>query len=380
MKRVFAKTSLSSSRRFAAGIDVSPAGVRVVVISQRLAGSAEIRVEHVGYAPLPIDAMVQAEIIDPAAVAASIVTALEVFFNHGAGASLRAAMALPPAATVLATLPLAQCEPPEQPKHRHDTFVPGVPDRTVADAVWRGVTRVPSELALDRLEPGVRAQAEALSGLERSALAVDWLRAGAPYVPSDHLTIAAAAQELIDARIETAVGAGLHLVALDAEPLAALRACRFDAAREVDDDEIYAVLWIGHDSFYLWALQRGQRVRELRMPLTSVTAQSILSPLSTFARGLTTQIALPGTAAQFDNPLDCAWVAGELDELVRLGIDLDVIGAALGCPVFEFDCNSEHPHTGASVATSPSPSPVRSHCRPAVLAVAFGLALRAVLL
>jgi len=55
-----------------------------------------------------------------------------------------------------------------------------------------------------------------------------------------------------------------------------------------------------------------------------------------------------------------------------------VIGAALGCPVFEFDCNSEHPHTGASAATSPSPE--RSHCRPAVLAVAFGLALRAVLL
>jgi len=220
----------------------------------------------------------------------------------------------------------------------------------------------------------VRAQAEALSGLERSALAVDWLRAGAPYVPSDHLTIAAAAQELIDARIETAVGAGLHLVAIDAEPLAALRACRFDAAREVDDDEIYAVLWIGHDSLYLWALQRGQRVRELRMPFTSATAENLLSPLSTFARGLTAQIALPGPAAQFDNPLDCAWVAGEFDELVPLGIDLDVIGAALGCPVFEFDCNSEHPHAGAATT-----QPERSPYRPAVLAVAFGLALRAVL-
>jgi hypothetical protein len=142
----------------------------------------------------------------------------------------------------------------------------------------------------------------------------------------------------------------------------------------VGDEEIYAVLWIGHDSLYLWALQRGQRVRELRMPFTSTAAENILASLSAFAQGLTEQIALPGAAAQFDNPLDCAWVAGELDELVALGIDLEAIGAALGCPVFEFDCNSEHPHAGAATTQLG-----RSTYRPAVLAVAFGLALRAVL-
>src|ERR1700731_1615448 len=131
MKRAFAKTHPTGCRRFAAGGDVSPAGGRAVVISQRLAGLAEIRVEHVGHVPLPPDAMATTEIVDPAAVAVAIVNALEAFFRHGAAASLRAVMALPPHATLLTTLPLGQCQGPAPHRQTEDAFMPGVPDRTL---------------------------------------------------------------------------------------------------------------------------------------------------------------------------------------------------------------------------------------------------------
>jgi hypothetical protein len=376
MKRAFAKTSPARCRRFAVGLDVAPSEVRAVVVSQRLSGPAEVRIEHIGQAPVPADAVTRAEILEPPAVAAAIVQALANFRRHGVAASLRAAMALPPHAMVVATLPQSQCLTDLARRAADPPFVPGVPDRAVMRAIWQGITRSPGDPSLDRLEPGVRAQAEALSGIERSALALDWFAAGGAYVPADHLTIAAAAQQHVDARLEAAAGAGLHLVAIDAEPVAALRACRFDAAREVSPDEIYAVLWFGGDSLYLWALQRAQRLRELRLPLVLPNPQELLGALGNFLSGLSTQLAQQDGAVP-DNPLGCVWVAGELEQLCYLGISLDTIGDALACPAFEFDACCGYVDAALSTPHA-APSQALGTSRPGVLAVAFGLALRGV--
>ncbi len=376
MKRAFAKTSPARCRRFAVGLDVAPTQVRAVVLSQRLSGPAEVRVEHIGQAPVPADAVTRAEILEPPAVAVAIVQALADFRRHGVAASLRAAMALPPHATVLATLPQSQCRPDLARSAAASASVPCMPERPLMRALWQGITRSPGDPALDRLEPGVRAQAEALSGIERSALALDWFAASGAYVPADHLTIAAAAQQHVDARLEAAAGAGLHLVAIDAEPVAALRACRFDAAREVGPDEIYAVLWLGGDSLYLWALQRAQRLRELRLPLVLPNPQELLGALGNFLSGLSTQLAQQ-EGALADPPLGCVWVAGELEQLGYLGLSLDAIGDALACPAFEFDACCEY--VGAALSTQQAgPPQALGAPRAGVLAVAFGLALRGV--
>lgn len=363
------KSMVLNGRRFAAGIDINPKGVRVVVMSRRLIGQIELCVEHIGIASLPDEVMAGAELLDPAAVSYAIINALGTFYSPRVAASLRVAMAIAPSATLVATLPRSQLD------SAPDSFAPAA-SRASAAGHYAGRPRSrPSlhDMALDDLEPAIRAHVEARLGIERNSLAVDWFASRGPLSTPDHLTIAAAGREHIDARIEVAAGAGLQLVAIDAEQVAALRACRYDATREVDPDEVYAVLWIGDDSTHLWAIHQGRPIRELRLLVQRNIPTSLLASLAVFAKSVTSE----NTGGSHDLlrsglpvVLDCAFVAGDLDSLIEWGITLDDISIALGCTVFEFDascqCEDRAPVNLPAVRSS-------------VLAVAFGLALRGVL-
>jgi len=357
-----------NGRRYAAGIDINAKGIRLVVMSRRLMGPPELCVEHIGIAPLSDEAMAGPELIDPAAVSCSIVSALGTFYSPRVAASLRVAMAIAPSATLIASVPRAQLDTAP------GNFGAAASRASAGRSTGRARSRARlHDLALDDLEPAVRAHVEARLGIERSALAVDWFAGRGPLSTPDHLTIAAAAREHIDARIDAAAGAGLQLIAIDAEPVAALRACRYDATREVDPDEIYAVLWLGDDSTHLWAIHQGRPIRELRVLAQRNIPTSLLASLAVFAKSITSESTPDARNMPFAAEpvvLDCAFVAGDLDSLIDAGITLDDISIALGCSTFEFDaaCQCE----GRVPVALPA-------IRPAALAVAFGLALRSVL-
>lgn len=366
------KTLTLNGRRFAAGIDINPKGVRVVVMSRWLAGPAGPCVEHIGIAPLPLEAMAGPELLDPPAVSDAIIQALGTFYTPRSAASLRVAMAIAPSATLVTTVPRAQLEPVHG--RRPELSAAVLASQSVACGTPAAML---DPMALDELEPAVRAHAEALLGVERSTLAVDWFASRSPLAMPDHLTIAAAARDHIDARIDAAAGAGLQLVAIDAEPVAALRACRYDATREIEPDEMYAVLWLGDDSTHLWAIYRGRPVRELRLLVQPDMPASLLASLAMFAKSLVGEqasaaspAACPTGCAPLPPVLDGILVAGDFERLLEAGITLDDISAALGCAAFEFDaaCQCE----GRAAVALPA-------LRPAALAVAYGLALRGVL-
>lgn len=353
-----------NGRRYAAGIDINAKGVRVVVMSRRLLGQIELCVDHIGIAPLPGEAMSGPELLDPAAVSYAIINALGTFYSPRIAASLRVAMAIAPSVTLVSAVPRSSLDPAA------DSLAPQAsrassPNRRSGSL---GARSTLLDMALDDLEPAIRAHAEARLGIERNSLAVDWFASRGPLSTPDHLTIAAAAREHIDARIDAATGAGLQLIAVDAEPVAALRACRYDATREVDPDEIYAVLWLGDDSTHLWAIHQGRPIRELRLLVQREIPISLLASLAVFAKSIACESV--GGKRKVPVVLDCAFVAGDLDSLINAGITLDDISIALDCAVFEFDPSSQC-EGRASIALP--------EIRPAVLAVAFGLALRGAL-
>jgi len=353
-----------NGRRYAAGIDVNPKGVRVVVMSRRLTGQVELCVEHLGIAPLSGEVMAGPELLDPAAVSYAIINAFGSFYSPRIAASLRVAMAIAPSATLVSSVPRSQLDPAA------DSFASPASRASNAGCRTGRARSRPTllDMALDDLEPAIRAHAEAQLGVERSMLAVDWFASRGPLSTPDHLTIAAAAREHIDSRIDAAAGAGLQLVAIDAEPVAALRACRYDAAREVDLEEVYAVLWLGEDSTHLWAIHQGRPIRELRLLVQRDIPISLLASLAVFAKSITTEKAMGERRVPV--VLDCAFIAGDLERLIEAGITLDDISVALDCVVFEFDptdqCESRMPVAMPAI-------------RPAAFAVAFGLALRGVL-
>ena len=170
---------LLNGLRFAAGIDICPDGVRTVVMSHKLGGLTRPCLEHIGVAPLAPDAMAGAELLDTRGASLAIVQTLGTLYSPRFAASLRVAMAIAPSATLIATVPRGQLE-------RADEVDPVPPD------VRRHATA--DDATLDDLEPAIRAHAEALLGLERSTMAVDWFAQRGPLATPDHLTIAAAAR------------------------------------------------------------------------------------------------------------------------------------------------------------------------------------------
>ncbi len=237
---VFRTSLLLAMRRFAAGIDVSPQAVRLVVLSRRLRGDGPVRLDCVASVPLRAGVMAGAEIVDRPAVALALCELFECLPTERLACSLRCAMAIPASATLTASVPLEQLAP-------------------------RNRSRYTDGYSLATLEPAVLIEAERIAGIERHALAVDWfldespLRAGA-------VTIAATARQHLEARIECAAIAGISLTAIDGEPHAALRALRHAAALELDVNEAYAAIWVGADGVYGWRIVDDAIADEVRYP------------------------------------------------------------------------------------------------------------------
>lgn len=329
---------LLGARRFGAGIDIGARGVTMVVLSQRLFGGGPLRIEWLGRAPLVREALQGVEIVDRQA----LVGALQEVFGalpHGcAQASLRCAMALPPGATLLASVPLARL--------------------ATAPAAQAAARRVDVSGIYTELEPLVLAEAERVSGVERTELAVDWrvgplgLECGVASVHEAQIMIAATARAHLEARIECAAMAGVALCAVDDEGHAALRAMRHAAAFELPPHEPWVALWIGADGVHGWFVAEESVVRTMRFP--ALEHADLVEALRDLA----------GT-----EQTGCALVAGDIAMLHGVHFSLADIGDVLGCPVLPFECaplaDVDRP-LDASLRNDPS------------CAVAFGLAMRGV--
>ncbi|MDQ7980094.1 pilus assembly protein PilM [Paraburkholderia sp. SARCC-3016] len=301
------KTSLEMAvRRFAAGIDLGPQTVRLVVLSRSICGNGPLRIDCVASMPVRSGAMAGAEIVDRPAVAQALFDVFDCMPSEHILLSLRCAMAIPGSATLTASVPLEQLQ-------------------QLAPTMRRTRSRRPvAEYAegdmLSALEPAVLIEIERIAGVERHALAVDWyvdrsaLRGG-------EVTIAATARQHLEARIECAAIAGISLTAIDGEPHAALRAMRYSAKQELEPGDEYAALWVAGDGVYGWRLADD----------TVVTSMHYPSPehgcLADALRDL-------GEGAR----LSTVFVAGDVDLLDGVSMSLADIGDVLGCMVFPFEC------------------------------------------
>lgn len=321
---------LPTSRRFAAGIDVSRRQVRLAVLS-RARHEVSVRVEWLGAASLEEGAMSGVTIVDRTAVATTLAQLLGKWPQRRAVRLLRCAMAVPGSATVLASVPLedaggASCDSPMQ--------------------------------AFDAMAPVAMAAAERAAGLERSALALDWfIEEGARADGVDRgrrMTVAATAREHLQARVEVAAVAGVALSAVDGEPPAALRALWHTAAFEYGEGACFVALWVGNDGVYAWRIANEVVEAHVRYP------GSEYEDLACALR------SLAGVHAP-------AWAVagGELELIAEIGFSLADIGDLLGCSVVPFECA---PFCDDDACDEPI-VPGRWRLAP-TFAVAFGLALR----
>ena len=332
-------TLLSAKRRFAAGIDVSPREVRLVVASRKRRSELPVRVEWIGATPLPVGAMSGAQLVDRAAVAAALSSLCARWPRRRALRGLPCAMAIPGGATAIATYALD------------------------AAASLQG-RRGPGEI--DPLEPVMLDEAERLCGLERDALSIDGWGSGegddrrsddgaASARRAPCVTLAATPRRHLEARAEVAACAGVALAAVDGEPLAALRALAYAAEHAMPTSDRYAAIWAGYDGIYGWRIADWTVEASFRFPGGEhADLESALSAIA--ARG----------------PRERALVGGDLRLLERVGLSLADIGERLGCVAEPFDCApfcvDGHPFAGAGGGRY-GPT----------FAVAFGLALRGVM-
>ncbi|MCF7695439.1 pilus assembly protein PilM [Mycetohabitans sp. B2] len=320
---------LSVGRRFAAGIDITPSEIRMAVASRRLADGADVRVEHLAAQPLPAGVVEDAEILRPECVSRALSVLRDGIPIRRSLASVRYAMALPPAVTYTGVTSLAELA----------RRTPGLASAQHACA------------AFDELEPAVLAEAERLFGVDPSSIVVDWLMADRDDDP-DAVTITAASRDWLDIRIATAAAANIVLSTVDGEAAAALRACRLQGALVLPADCCWCAIWAGGGTVYAWLL-RGTMVRREWHALPGHRGP-ILD-------------ALRDALASDD--LSGAVVSGEVAAIAAAGLDFDALRGALGCDPQLFRCA---PFCRALIAAQPcSNSPA--------YAVAFGLAMRGVL-
>ncbi len=335
---------LSAVRRFAAGIDVSPCEVRLVIASRRRRGGVPVRVEWLGAAPLAAGVMSGADLVDRAAVAAALSSLCAKWPRRRAMRGMRCAMAIPGGTTTIATFEMPATGPSA---HR----LGGCPDAIDE---------------LDELEPAMLDEAERLCGLERDALSVDWwaddcgaIRGAAAGDSAPHarqrVTLAAAPRRHLEARVEAAAAAGIALAAVDGEPLAALRALVYAAEHAPRPARRYAAIWAGYDGVYGWRVTEGAVDASIRFPGGEHTDLDV---------------ALRRLAA--NGALDHALVGGDFGLLARVGLTLADIGERLGCGVAPFECAPFC--CGGLLPAKPT-----AWKQDASFAVAFGLALRGVI-
>ncbi|MFC0402184.1 type IV pilus biogenesis protein PilM [Paraburkholderia rhizosphaerae] len=328
------KTSLQMAmRRFAAGIDVSPRAVRLVVLSRRPRGDDTLRIECVASMPLRPGAMAGAEIVDRQAVSHALYELFDSLQIERVVASLPCAMAIPGSATLTASVPLRQLVP---------LLRRGGPLSKGEDG---------SGDALAVLEPAVLIEVERIAGIERHALAVDWYIDESP-LNEGEVTIAATARQHLEARIECAAIAGISLTSIDGEPHAALRAMRYAAAIELELNDEYLAIWVGTDGVYGWRIAEDEVAAHMRYPAPE--HGSLADALRELGGG---------------NELASVLVSGEIDLLDGVSLSLADIGDVLGCTVLPFQC--------ALLGQAAHPDDEELLRDPAC-AVAFGLAIRGV--
>jgi Tfp pilus assembly PilM family ATPase len=334
---------LSDKRRFAAGIDVSPREVRLVIASRKRRSVLPVRVEWLGATPLSVGAMSGAQLVDRAAVAAALSSLCARWPRRRAMRGMPCAMAIPGGATAIATFELDDIASP------------------------RGRGRRVGEM--DELEPVMLEEAERLCGLERDALSIDWWTSGegagrrldrrsnddTSVRRAPRVTLAAAPRRHLEARVEVAACAGVALAAVDGEPLAALRALAYAAEHAMPSRDRYAAVWAGYDGIYGWRIADRTVEASFRFPGGDhADLESALGAIA--ARG----------------SRERALVGGDLRLLERVGLSLADIGERLGCRAEPFDCtpfciDGSFLAGRAGVLHAPA------------FAVAFGLALRGVM-
>ncbi|WP_250473223.1 pilus assembly protein PilM [Caballeronia sp. GAFFF1] len=322
-------TMLTVTRRFAAGIDVSEDAVRIAVLSRRLKRDSTVCVEHLDKVPLAPGAVVGSDFIDRAAVVAALREVVARLPQNGAWRALRCAMGLPASATHTTRVPLAR-----------------LIETREADMATLGAD--PCGL----LEPAVLAEAERVSGIERSALAVDWSvrsrEGGQPDV-----AISATARQHVEARVETAAAAGIALCVIDGEPAAALRAMRHSGRTELGSEARYLACWLEGAGLHGWLVNAGDVERDL------------LYPAPEYGSALDALRDLAGAA-----PLGGIFVGGQEYLLKQAGLSVEALTEVFGCPALPFE-SAPYCHGASGIAGALKHSPV--------FAVAFGLALREVL-
>ncbi|RKP44043.1 pilus assembly protein PilM [Trinickia fusca] len=323
---------LPTSRRFAAGIDISRRQVRLAVLS-RVRQAVPVRIEWLGAASLDEGVMSGVAIVDRMAVAATLAELLGQWPQRRSVRLLRCAMAVPGSATVLTSVPL-----PDVRDASDDSSMP----------------------VLDAMAPAAAAAAERAAGLERSALALDWFveeaaRAGGA-ARGQRMTVAATAREHLQARVEVAAVAGVALSAVDGEPPAALRALWHTAAFELGEGVCFVALWVGSDGVYAWRIVDEVVEAHVRYPGSEY--EDLAGALHSLAGGHAPAWAVAG---------------GELELMAEVGFSLADIGDLLGCSVVPFECAPFCDDGVGDAAMAP-----RQWRHASTFAVAFGLALRGV--
>jgi Tfp pilus assembly PilM family ATPase len=286
-----------------------------------------VRIEYLATVPLAASAMAGIEIVERGAVSRALRDVFAGLPRVCANRTLRCAMALPGAATLMSSLPLA--------------CITGAARPGRADAT-----------TLMAMEAAVMSEAERVAGVERHALAVDWFIDDSP-LRANAVTIAAAGRQHLETRIECAAAAGVTLTALDGEPHAALRAMRHAAMLELEPHESYAAIWVGVDGVYGWRIADEAIVAEVHYPAPE--HNDLADALRDLVEGEVT---------------GCALLGGELDLLDGVGFSVADVADVLGCTVRPFEC--------ASLGECARPFPLELLREP-TFAVAAGLALRGVM-
>jgi Tfp pilus assembly PilM family ATPase len=332
---------LSAKRRFAAGIDVSPREVRLVIASRKRRSSLPVRVEWIGAAPLAVGAMCGARLVDRAAVAAALSSLCARWPRRRAMRGMPCAMAIPSGATAIARVELDALTSPHGGCRQGE---------------------------IDMLE-AVMLHEERLGALEREALSIDW-RATAGKIERDDdqrvdggdsstprvpcATLASEPRRHLEARVEVAACAGVALAAVDGEPLAALRALAYAAEHALPRSDRYAAVWAGYDGIYAWRVADRAVQASVRFPGGEhVDLESALGALAARGSG------------------ERAFVGGDLRLLERVGLRLADIGERLGCAAEPFDCTPFCIDSRVCAARAAGK-------HGSTFAVAFGLALRGV--
>jgi Tfp pilus assembly PilM family ATPase len=302
--------------------------VRLVVVSKRLQANRAVCIERLEIVPLDAGVVIGSDFVNRPAIAEALREAFSRLPARGSLRTLRCAMALPSSATLTAQVPLKKLT-------------------RVSPFVATGA-RDPRGL----LEPAVLAEAERMAGIERGALSVDW-SIDARDKGASIVSIAATARQHVEARVETAAAAGIVLSAIDGEPVAALRALRYSASREIDHEERYLACWVESAGLHAWLVSEDEVENELRYP--SPEYSSVADALLELAGG---------------GRIDWIYMGGDIDLLERAGASTSMIATLFGCPVMPFEC--------APFCNSAQKSDDSLRYSP-LFAVAMGLALREVM-